>query len=383
MRIGFDLTVQEQNPAGVARLQSSLLEGLSLVDADHEYFLYSRVRVRLPVALGPRFKGVVAGEGVSPRRFRARVLPPLLKEHSIDIFHSPVVAIPFRGPGVRIATAHDIPWLHPQTVKEGGALRKTFAIGRTMRRAARVIVPSHATASDLARIATRHEDKIVVVRPGLPRRFLAHRRDESATIALRAELGLPDRPYLLAVGTVRYRKNLDLLFRLMAHLQAGSDAEAVPPLAIAGASLDSRKSLEIWAGEHGLERGIHFTGFVPEEKLIPLLDGALCLLFPTLLEGFGFPPLEAFARRIPVVAAPSGAVPEILGPQSALLVPPNDLEGWLSAVRSVLTEPELRERLVREGLKRVRDYDVEAAARSVLEVYDEVGPRPEPIEKRG
>lgn len=374
MNIGFDVSVQEERPAGVARLQRSLLEGLSRVDADHRYFLYSPREVDLPVELDERFESVVTGGPTVPRRWRSRVLPPALRTQGIQIFHSPVVAIPFAGPGKRIATAHDIPWLHPQTATEGGALRKMFSLGRTLRRASRVLVPSEFTRNDLVKLRPRFASKVEVVRPGLQRKFLGEAASLQRTVEVCESRQLPKPPYLLAVGTVRSRKNLQLLFQVLARISELADrAESLPPLIVVGASEDRPEQLAQWVREFGTDSEVFFTGYVPEEDLIPLYDGAACLLFPTLLEGFGFPPLEGFARRVPVVASPSGAVPEVLGPDSALLVPPGDVNGWVTALLRVLSEKELRDRLVRNGLKRARAYDPEDAAVRVLSLYDRVG----------
>jgi len=112
-------------------------------------------------------------------------------------------------------------------------------------------------------------------------------------------------------------------------------------------------------------------GYVDARDLPAIYAGAAIFAYPSLEEGFGFPPLEAMAAGVPVVASNRGSLPEVLG-DAALLVDPEDDRAVAQAIESVLTKPELRERLREAGFARVRRYTWQACAERTLDVYRDV-----------
>ena len=115
-----------------------------------------------------------------------------------------------------------------------------------------------------------------------------------------------------------------------------------------------------------------FTGWVPEEDKPTLYSGARALVFPSLYEGFGLPPLEALACGTPVIASNRGSLPEIVG-DGGLLLEPDDLEGLAAAMQKLLSDDTLREDLREKGLAHAARFSWEKTARETLAVYREVG----------
>jgi glycosyltransferase involved in cell wall biosynthesis len=121
-----------------------------------------------------------------------------------------------------------------------------------------------------------------------------------------------------------------------------------------------------------MQEDIVFTGYVPDERLKSLLMQADALVFPSIYEGFGLPPLEAMACGVPVVTSNRASLPEVVGDAALLVEDPLDPEEIAERVETLLRDPALRDVLVKKGRERARMFTWERAARQVREVYDRV-----------
>jgi glycosyltransferase involved in cell wall biosynthesis len=117
---------------------------------------------------------------------------------------------------------------------------------------------------------------------------------------------------------------------------------------------------------------VRFPGYVGDDDLVDLYQHATAFVFPSQFEGFGLPPLEAMACGTPVVASTGGAIPEVVG-DAALLVQPGDPQQLADAIGRVLTEEDLRVKLRRRGLERVRAFSWKRATQQILELYAVAG----------
>jgi alpha-1,3-rhamnosyl/mannosyltransferase len=250
-----------------------------------------------------------------------------------------------------VVTVNDaIPWDHPEWLTRAHALQARLTLAPALRRAAAVLVPSaHTRARLLARVRGLPEERIAVTPYGVDPRFTPGPG--------------PDRgPYLLAVGTLQPRKNLEAALAAFERLVA---AGAEHRLVVAGAR--GWRDAELLAR---LERSpatgrIDLLGRVDDDELLGLYRGAGCLLYPSLAEGFGFPPLEAMACGTPVVAARAGSVPEVVG-SAAPLVDPADHAGLAAAAAELLADPApWRER----GLARAGELTWARCAELTVDVY--------------
>jgi glycosyltransferase involved in cell wall biosynthesis len=228
--------------------------------------------------------------------------------------------------------------------------------GPLARRAAVVLTGSQASARDIEECLRVPAERIVVTPYGVEPRF----RPAAAPPGLLARLGI-DRPYLACVGTLEPRKNLVTALRAFARVASDDVALVV----VGGRGWRNAAFEEELARVPGK---VVLTGFVSDEELVGILAGARCFLYPSLHEGFGFPPLEAMACGTPVVTSSVSSLPEVVG-DAGLLVDPRDVEAVADAVERVLGDDALHARLRESGLRRAASYTWGRCAAETVGAY--------------
>jgi alpha-1,3-rhamnosyl/mannosyltransferase len=181
-------------------------------------------------------------------------------------------------------------------------------------------------------------------------------------------LGLPPR-YLLYVGTIEPRKNVLLLLRAYGALPESLRADW--PLLLVGSWGWNAGPVAEYLHDVGRSRGVNHVGYLPEEHLAAVYNGARALIYPSLYEGFGLPPVEMLACGGAVLASTAGALVETVGGQAHLL-DPDDLDGWRSSLARVVTDDDWWRSLRSGARARVRPYTWERCAAEVLQVYRSV-----------
>jgi glycosyltransferase involved in cell wall biosynthesis len=233
---------------------------------------------------------------------------------------------------------------------------------RGIKRAYHIIAPSQSTKKDLLKHTGIPEERISVIYHGIDHEIFYPRRGARP---------FPF-PYILFVGSEHPRKNLVALLRAFHQLKQDTrfkHLKLVKAGKAGGEEDDFRARTLGLVRSLGLNEEVVFTGFVSEEELTNLYSHAECLVFPSLYEGFGWPPLEAMACGCPVITSNTSSLPEIVG-EAGIMVNPHDISALVNALSAVLTDPELREWLRRKGLNRASMFTWEKAARETLAVYN-------------
>ncbi len=305
-------------------------------------------------------EGSIAGPALTflhlGRVFAANRIPalPLLRwtMPNADLFHvSNQIRFPPQGLKLT-ATIYDMtcrlmPELHTAAnIQADESLAKNV-----LARASRLIAISDNTRQDAARLLGLDADRIEVIYPGVPEVYFG------------AQARPSQRPYVLYLGTIEPRKNVDTLLDAWSSFRLRGDFDLV----VAGASG--------WAGEKTLARlgaraaGVRYLGYVPEDELPGLTAGATAFVYPSLYEGFGFPVAQAMAAGVPVITSNTSCLPEVAG-GGALLVDPRSPSEIQAAMEKLLTSPELRRQLSTEGLDRARrEFRWNVCARKSLEFF--------------
>ncbi|MBV9008455.1 MAG: glycosyltransferase family 4 protein [Verrucomicrobia bacterium] len=371
MRVAIDLTALNPKPSGIDRYLEGLVASLAQLDADADWLLFINAEDCARFAakrLPPRFR-------IMPVCFRPRLLrllfqqllqPLLLYAFRIDVLHSPTFIMPlWRGRARHVLTIHDmssfvLPQSHP-AMRRGPLYER--AVSTCIRRADLVTVPSQSVKEDILRLVPRvHGARIRVIPCGVDDHF--HPRDSAEVGAVLHRLNLPA-PYILFVGTLDPRKNLPVLIYAYSQLVARQRPEH---LVLAGQTSWSVDELSSSVASAAVSDRIHLPGYIADSDLPFVYAGAALFVYPSLLEGFGFPPLEAMASGVPVVASDTSSLRDNLA-GTAILVPPTNSEAFAAAMETLLTDETARTQAITSGLERSRSFRWEAFARETLACY--------------
>lgn len=362
MRVAFDTSICAFNQAGTARYARALLETLrdEAGRAGVTLIPLGLPRAIQATAAGPKRKAVsLFWEWV----YIPWMLPALCQRHRCDLLHttipSPVRAVPCPV----VTTVHDvIPILYPQWFARVMGTRLRRWIRRGVEQATHIIADSHSTAADLERLALAPHTPVTTIYPGSL--LTAPSSTPSSPVAATGSDG-----YLLSVGTLEPRKNLGTVLEAYRLLLARTPT--APPLLVVGAADWMAEDVAAYAARLGVGEKVRLLGFVPDEQLPGLYQGARLLVYPSLYEGFGFPPLEAMSNGCPVVASNVSSIPEVVG-EAGLLVEPTSASQVADAMHRLLTDEPLANRLRQRGREQARSFSWQRCAEETMAVYQSV-----------
>lgn len=286
---------------------------------------------------------------------------------SLDLLHGLAFALPLACACPAVVTVHDLSFFrYPEAFRRFNRVYLSWMTRVATRKAARVIAVSESTRQDVLTYCGVAAERVVVVPNGVAAEF--HPADPQAAAAFRQRKGLPER-YILFLGTLEPRKNLERLLEAYALLVRGHAAGSAPPaLVIAGGRGWFYETIFARAARLGLTERVIFPGFVPADELPWWYRAAELFVYPSLFEGFGLPVLEAMACGVPTITSNVSSLPEVVG-DAAVLVAPEDTEALADAMARVLAEPTLAARLREAGLRRAARFSWSRTAAETAAVY--------------
>ena len=378
MRIAIDARpALDPRKTGVGKYTQCLIQHLPYADPENRYvawYLHARGLFR------PRsfFADAKAAPNLVEKasRFPARIFQPVSWRLGVprvewlvdfDLFVATNFLAPSTGhPRLIVPIVHDLAFRHyPETAPQIDARwRRRFAAA--VLDAPAIVVPSASVADDLREAYGITDERIHVVHHGVDADVFAP-APQGAIAAARGRFGI-EGPYVLFLGGIEPRKNLEMLVRAFAR----TDSRNIR-LVIAGGpvrwSPRSAERLEasIALLPEAVRDRIVVTGYVSERDKLALLSGATALAYPSLYEGFGLPVLEAFAAGVPVLTSNVASLPEVAG-DAAVLVDPGDVDAVAAALTELIVDDDLRAVLSAAGLARAAGFTWEATARATASV---------------
>jgi glycosyltransferase involved in cell wall biosynthesis len=321
MKVALDVTPLELTRAGTARYLGSLLP-----------------RIEREVTV-QRLRGFSAGRAGTvwlDLAWYPHVLPH--RARGADVLHCPTYRGPVRSSVPLVVTVHDLAvFRRPEAFPPWTRTYSRVVVPRVVRNARIVAAVSEFTATELETLLRVPRERIRVVPNAAGAAFSEDGPREAGD-------------YVLAVGTLEPRKNLARSIEAARRLGL--------ELRVAG--------MEGWGGVDASGPGVSWVGFASDDELARLYRGALCVVYPSLYEGFGIPVLEAMACGTPVVTSRGGATEEVAG-GAAVLVDSEDVASIAAGIEEAIAR---RDDLRAAGLRRARDYSWDASATLLLEAYE-------------
>jgi glycosyltransferase involved in cell wall biosynthesis len=316
--------------------------------------------------------GVAAGQRAMPARplhaLWARVdFPPLeWFVGRVDVVHGTNFVVPPTGSAGALVSVHDLTPMHHPELCNQATLAYPALIRRALRRGAWVHTDSAFVAGEVIEAFAADPDRVRAVSPGIPP--LPAVGDAESARVLEGLLPPGLMRYCLAVGTAEPRKDLPGLVRAFTDATRGRSDVA---LVLAGPPGWGEQSLSDAIAESKAQQRVVRTGWLEPDALGALMARAELLAYPSLYEGFGFPPLQAMQAGVPVVATGAGSLREVLG-DAALLVEPGDQDALAAALQSCLDDESLRRRLRAAGTARAATFSWDRCGAGLEALYRDV-----------
>ncbi|MFH1867175.1 MAG: glycosyltransferase family 1 protein [Patescibacteria group bacterium] len=270
-----------------------------------------------------------------------------------DILFIPSHILPFLYRGKTVVTIHDISWLKsPASYSWHSRSYLRLATGWIARHATAIITISQYCKIELERHYSDLSNKIFVTYLG-------------PTIKPQQAPG-GTKNYFICLGRVENKKNLLVILEAFARLLINNPSEETKLLLIGPTGVGSDKIIRR-LGKSDLNGKVIRLPWQSEQKVSEYLGRCIALLFPGKYEGFGLPVLDAWAHQLPVVAAASGALLEVVG-EAGILVNGDDADSWRQAMQKLLADVNLQKHLVTLGNKRLLLFSWQATAVATWQV---------------
>ena len=368
MNIGIDLVNLRTVDEGVGRYARQLISSISTIDKIEKCTLFMDEVVSEQMGVeSPKFQTEI----VAVRRGKyepANQIYFALGRHTrgLDLLHSPVSVSPLLCPTKTVVTVHDLAYAYfPDYYTKTAVMYWRFAYRRACRKAALVLADSDCTKKDLMNFMGIPESKISVLYPfvSLPE----HRSSEEEIEAVRDNYALPQR-FILHVGVPHARKNLTTLVK--AFKAAKQEGNFPHKLVLAGPAKGwSFDALAEEIDRSEMREEVVFPGYIADNDLPSLYQAADALVFPSMYEGFGYPPLEAMVHGTPVIVSNVSSIPEVVG-DAGLYADPLDHRTFAQQITRLLSSPELAAELKQKTAARAREFSQERMAENLSRLYE-------------
>jgi glycosyltransferase involved in cell wall biosynthesis len=295
------------------------------------------------------------------------IVPQIAKEYHIDLIFNPFLSVPIPGDFKKIFVMHGHEWFTmPEVFWLSERVIGKIRMRAIMKTADKIISISNTMSALCAQKTGLPDSKFRTIYHGVDESFRPI-TDNTILDVVKQKYNLPEK-FILFIGGLYPQKNFSALVKAFSLM-----VNDVPhQLVVAGKARWKYKNDLKLIEEKGLETRIQLLGWVNPEEIPALYNLADCFVYPSLYEGFGLCLVEAMATGCPVVAASTGALPEI-AQDAALLVDPQNYPQMQEAILKVISDTGLRHDLIQKGRLRAKDFTWEKCAEETLKLFYEVG----------
>lgn len=354
MRIGIDVSLLSSQYDGIGTYIYNQLVYFHESDEKNQYFLYSNLPLVKDVPQDERF--IMRTENHRGHlRWLLTVLPSRIRKDKIDVFWQPNFIFPYRISGTKsVVTVHDLSaYSYTEFSSVKANITHKLLLKPTCHKADRILAISNACKEEIIKCLQVDAGKITTIYNG--KKMFSEEPLEAENMECLKKYKLEKNGYLLFVGTLSPRKNDEVIANAyLAYRQHGGKKKIVFAGSVAEKSRLIKEKLECCA----YSEDIVFTGYVTDAEKQALYYQAAMLLYPSRLEGFGLPLLEAMQAKIPVITAAVSSMPEIAQDAAIYLNNIDDAKELAQRIFQVeqLSQEE-RQQLIEKGLARVAYFD--------------------------
>ncbi|EKD33178.1 MAG: glycosyl transferase, group 1 [uncultured bacterium] len=374
MNIGIDARMfgPRTGGGGLGRYVEELIMGLLRHDRKNRYVLFLK-------------KSNFNDCKISANNFEKRIadigwygiaeqiyMPRIIDKEKLDLVHFPHWNAPFAIKTPFVATIHDLILLEqPRSAHATTKHPAIYAIKHaafrmvlknTIQKSKQIIAVSNCTKNQILSRFPKAEKKTIVIYEGAG-------AQKSAKYPTEADLGAKGvrKPYFLYIGSAYPHKNLNFLVKAFAKFhKTHHDFQLV----LVGKRDLFYDRLQNKLNECGPDNcAVRMFGFAAENELDALYENATAYLFPSLCEGFGLPPLEAMARKVPVLSSNRSCMPEILN-SAALYFDPESETDLIAQMNEIVSNENTRNSLIRKGVQRIQNFSWDKMAKETITVYE-------------
>jgi glycosyltransferase involved in cell wall biosynthesis len=232
-----------------------------------------------------------------------------------------------------------------------------------------IICISEATKNDLLNHINKLDPERVFVTHLAANTALFYRCNDAENMAsVKHKYGIPDAPYILAVGTLEPRKNLEHVIRCFTKVVQQQGIKDLNLVLVGPKGCEYEKIFQEIA-KFGISKNrIIITGYVADEDLAPLYSGAMVFIYPSLYEGFGLPPLEAMQCGIPVITSNNSSLPEVVG-DGGIMLDVADADGLCHSILKLYSTPAFRQEMSLKSLAQAKKFSWERCTQETIAAY--------------
>lgn len=365
MRVLIDATLVRNYNTGFGRYIKGLYQGFVSYEENNDFEIWLAVEKTKSVLFDDRPPIKIIPVSL-PAKFGyyAGLFSPALRQFSkkVDLWHSPVSCPPLGVKVKTVITVHDVAWrYYPWAYTRASLFYWKEIFERMLRKTAMVIAVSENTRQDIVRLIGVDDTRVATVYNALCLPALGSlTRDEEMIL-----WKIPEK-YVLYVGAFNPRKNIPTLIAAFGIIKR--DTELPHKLVLCGGGAWNEVNITALLTQCGVSKDVIILKNVSDSLLTHIYMRADVFVYPSLYEGFGYPPLEAMAYGVPVIASNAPPLPEILG-DAAYYFDPHNPGNLAKAIIEVVTRTSVAEHLRRAGHERTKLFTLERMIKGTLEAY--------------